>query len=445
MTCWNAASLAILFGATSAAAFAWPSAEVGVPPPATATIALAFVVATFTLVLGIAAVGVAWRAGHWAPAFAAAAAIPMGSALAVRVLRLAAGDTGPGDLVTGYALAGLLLALSACPLPPARGRARSRARLALPLLAAGTGLAALVDVPHTPGTLLATAGATGYGWAALRYLGSYRYLRLAPQFALATACGLFLFLVPAILHAPARGMAGWEFEVMLLGAALVPIGILAEARARPGLRALALAHILPAALASLRRGDPLPALALVDEVACHDPVAPGHAARVAALAVRMGMRLRLNASHLAELAAAAHLHDIGKIVVPCQLLETHAPTPAAFAVLRTHAAIGEEIVRRCPGIAPAARAVGEHHERWDGAGYPLGKAGGQLSITGRILAVADEFDCLANRAVAPLDAASALAEVQRAAGTQFDPRLVEELARVLDLQAFSQQQHRHAA
>jgi HD-GYP domain-containing protein (c-di-GMP phosphodiesterase class II) len=453
-------TLAFLAAAGLLAVFAWPLAVESPAGPigTVASIAIAVVATLLALVI----VTIAWQAREWGPAMLATGCLSMGLPLASRALLAEpglglAGDTGPLDLpLLGCILGGFGFGLSAfawAPTTPARANA-----VRAFLVAAATVLIVVsMALPFAPSfwpsptliKLLAALSMAGYAWAALAFFGTYRLLRLPSQFCIAAGSALFALTIPFVLGGGIPGMPSWEFEfLLLLVAVLPPLGFLAEHRARPGLRTMVLSLFLPGAIANIRRGYPDPMLNLVEEIARVDEPLHGHVSRVATLAVRIGMRLRLNASHLRELAFAAQLHDIGKIAIPRAILEKEGPlTPGEFAIIQTHAAIGEEIVRRCTGISSSARAVGEHHERWDGAGYPLGRAGSEISITGRIVAVADVFDALASKRSYKdaWDPADALAEIQRAAGTHFDPRIVEELARVLELQAQSREAGPRAA
>jgi putative two-component system response regulator len=174
--------------------------------------------------------------------------------------------------------------------------------------------------------------------------------------------------------------------------------------------------------------------ALLDAVQDYDDSLRGHVSRVAALSVRMGMRMRLNASHLREIALAAQLHDVGKIAIPRAILcKPGTLTPEQFEVMKRHTTIGEHIVSRVPDLAVAVRGVGEHHERWDGAGYPYGREGDAISLTARIVAVADVYDALVSRRAYKQGWSrdDAIAEITRGAGSHFDPRVVDELLRVV--------------
>jgi putative two-component system response regulator len=129
---------------------------------------------------------------------------------------------------------------------------------------------------------------------------------------------------------------------------------------------------------------------------------------------------------------AATLHDIGKLSVPAELLETSRAFPREspeFGVIKTHAVRGREILSdfSAPVMVVAAQVAGSHHERWDGQGYPQGLAGEEIPMAARIAAVADTFDALISarpyKLPWPIERALALVHAERE--RQFDPEVVE--------------------
>jgi len=131
---------------------------------------------------------------------------------------------------------------------------------------------------------------------------------------------------------------------------------------------------------------------------------------------------------LRDLEHGVLLHDIGKIGIPDAILLKPGPlTPAEWKIMRTHPEIGRQLVEQVPFLRGAVPIVYHHHERWDGTGYPLGLKGENIPLGARIFAVADAFDAMTfdrpySRAI-PLE--DARREIQRSAGTHFDPRVVE--------------------
>ncbi len=175
--------------------------------------------------------------------------------------------------------------------------------------------------------------------------------------------------------------------------------------------------------------------ALSSVIDARDVQVSGHSRNVAAYAAAIAMQMGLPAEEVERVRTAGLLHDLGKVAIPERLLhEPEQLTPDEFAVVREHAAIGRRILVDAPLLQSVAEMIGDHHERWDGGGYPLGKQGDQISIGGRILAVADSLDTMTSDRLyskrKPL--AWALREVSQCMDTQFDPAVVDALRYVAD-------------
>jgi PAS domain S-box-containing protein len=154
-----------------------------------------------------------------------------------------------------------------------------------------------------------------------------------------------------------------------------------------------------------------------------------HTERVGHVASRLALGLRLPAGQVTLLRRAAPLHDVGKLAIPdCILLKPGKLTDEEFKVMKTHAELGARLLSSGGSrvLQTAAVIAATHHERWDGTGYPRGLAGDAIPLVGRIVAVADVFDALTHDR--PYKEAwtveSACAEIERSAGSQFDPRVV---------------------
>jgi putative nucleotidyltransferase with HDIG domain len=165
-----------------------------------------------------------------------------------------------------------------------------------------------------------------------------------------------------------------------------------------------------------------------------DQAVAGHSERVATYAIALGEQLGLTPRELDQLHTAGLLHDLGKVAVPETILHKPAKlTAEEFAVVKRHAALGERILAEVKPLAEVARMVGDHHERFDGTGYPHQEGGAAITRGGRILAVADTLDSiLSDRPYSPgKPLAWALEEMNRCAGQHFDPAIVEALHRVV--------------
>jgi diguanylate cyclase (GGDEF)-like protein/putative nucleotidyltransferase with HDIG domain len=160
-----------------------------------------------------------------------------------------------------------------------------------------------------------------------------------------------------------------------------------------------------------------------------------HCEMVSRLAGEVAAELGLGAIVRLRCRIAGVLHDFGKIAVPPDVLgAARGLTARERQQMQRHAEIGARMVRGVGGLADAATAIHHHHERWDGTGYPTGLAGAQIPIEARIIAVVDTWSAMIEprRYRLPASASDALAELERCAGTQFDPVVVAAFRRVLD-------------
>jgi len=155
-----------------------------------------------------------------------------------------------------------------------------------------------------------------------------------------------------------------------------------------------------------------------------------HSERVVALAAAVARRLGLDGEDVERVAAAALLHDVGKIAVPDDVLRKPGPLDAhEAAIVREHPVVGERILRAVPGLGPVARLVRHAGERVDGLGYPDGLRGDDIPIGSRIVHACDAYDALTSprpwREAFSHDEAAA--ELSGGAGTHFDARIVDAL------------------
>jgi putative nucleotidyltransferase with HDIG domain len=159
-----------------------------------------------------------------------------------------------------------------------------------------------------------------------------------------------------------------------------------------------------------------------------DPFTVQHQDRVAKLAVSIGAQLELDAQRLEVLRLAAIVHDIGKIAVPAEILgKAGALSETEYALVKTHCAIGFDILQNLQCPLPIAEIAYQHHERVDGSGYPRGLSGESILLEARILSVADVYDAMtSNRAYRPgMPADLVLEKLNSMAGSLLDIGAVE--------------------
>ncbi len=176
-------------------------------------------------------------------------------------------------------------------------------------------------------------------------------------------------------------------------------------------------------------------LALAQAVDAKDTYTSKHSQHMAEMAVAIGRVLGMNETDLEELKYGAILHDVGKIGVADTVLKKPAALdPQEWEQMRRHPAIGAQILLPMPRLAGTARIVANHHEHFDGTGYPKGLAGEEIPLGARILAVVDSYSAITDRRdyKPARPKAEALQEIRRCAGTHFDPAVVQVFLRVME-------------
>jgi putative nucleotidyltransferase with HDIG domain len=173
--------------------------------------------------------------------------------------------------------------------------------------------------------------------------------------------------------------------------------------------------------------------ALTAALETRDSETHGHSERVVSYSLRLGREYGLNSEQMKSLEFGSLLHDIGKIGVPDSILRKPAKlTEEEWVRMREHPLHGQQILRGIEFLQGAARVVAQHHEQWDGSGYPVGLRGEDIDVCARIFAVADAFDAITSDRVyrrgKSYEAASQ--ELDDWAGRQFDPKVVEAFHRV---------------
>lgn len=175
--------------------------------------------------------------------------------------------------------------------------------------------------------------------------------------------------------------------------------------------------------------------AIVNAVDAKDPYTRGHSDRVAKYAAEIARRYGLRPIKVSDIYYSALLHDIGKIGVPDKILNKPGKlTAEEYAIIKTHAAVGADIVKDITAIPHIRRGIYEHHERYDGTGYPRGLRGNSISLEGRIIGMADAYDAMASaRAYStPQTKDYITAEICAEKGKQFDPKIADIVLRLLN-------------
>ena len=167
---------------------------------------------------------------------------------------------------------------------------------------------------------------------------------------------------------------------------------------------------------------------LADAIEVKDPFLRGHSDEVSGLTQAMARRLEFKGERREQLIFGSLLHDIGKIGVSERILLKPGPlTDEEFAEVKLHPRIGFKLVSQLPLLRAVAPAILHHHEQFDGSGYPSGLSGEAIPLEARVIAIIDAFSAMISdrpyQAAVPVEAA--LAELERCAGSHFDPRLVE--------------------
>lgn len=160
-----------------------------------------------------------------------------------------------------------------------------------------------------------------------------------------------------------------------------------------------------------------------------------HTVRVGDMCADIAHLLGQESAWAERLRLAARLHDIGKVAIPDAILLKPGPlTPAEFEIMKTHTTVGARILSgsNSPLVRLAEEVALNHHERWDGTGYPRALGGTAVPLSGRICAVADVFDALTSERVykRAWSVPDAVRYIARAAGTQFDPMVVDAFVRI---------------
>ena len=295
-----------------------------------------------------------------------------------------------------------------------------------------------------PALVFVAAGAGDFAWADWPiYLAA-----LGAQFSFDTASStLREWLGLGIPPREQPRLLGWVFLVDLL---LTPIGLLAafaaEAAPLAALATLPLAalmavfarerqHRIDTAL-ELNRAYRGTTLLLGDVLEADDQYTGQHSRSVVSLAVAVADEMGLDAGRRRAVEFGALLHDVGKIAVPSEIINKPGPlTPDEWTVIKAHTIEGQRMLDQVGGVlSDVGRIVRSSHERWDGEGYPDGLKGEETPLESSIVAAADAFNAMTTdrpyRGALPLE--EALAELLGNSGSQFHPKVVAVLAKLVE-------------
>jgi len=184
---------------------------------------------------------------------------------------------------------------------------------------------------------------------------------------------------------------------------------------------------LPTAMGNLERSYDITLEALGDALDLKDRETEGHSKRVTAFTIAIARAMGLPRDQINTIARGAFLHDIGKMAIPDKILNKPGKLePEEFNIMKEHAHLGYQIVKKIPFLAEAAEIVYSHQERFDGSGYPRGLRGEQIPLGARIFSVADTLDAItSDRIYRPKQTlGAAREEIAKWAGRQFDPEVV---------------------
>lgn len=161
-----------------------------------------------------------------------------------------------------------------------------------------------------------------------------------------------------------------------------------------------------------------------------------HISRIGTLSFRLARELGMDVDRAEMLRRASAMHDVGKIAIPDAILQHPGPlSKEQWVVMKTHTTAGAKILSgsRSPMVRMAELIALTHHEKWNGAGYPNGTAGTDIPLEGRIVAVCDVYDALVSRRPykEPWTPEEALDEIEKCAGTHFDPEIAHAFVRVM--------------
>ncbi len=167
-----------------------------------------------------------------------------------------------------------------------------------------------------------------------------------------------------------------------------------------------------------------------------DPYTHGHSMRVTLYSIILAKELNVPSNQLEAIETAGLLHDIGKIAIPESILcKPGKLTDDEFMIMKSHPANSEKLISSIKKLHEISPGVKHHHERWDGKGYPDKLQGEDIPFAARIIAIADTYDAMTSTRSyrVALSHQTAIAEIEKCAGTQFDPVLAKKFIEIQDI------------
>jgi len=282
------------------------------------------------------------------------------------------------------------------------------------VLAMSTGSLDTLTIEHFPVTLIAMAGCaavSALGNLVLTSMGISLYQGLRFR-------TIFISGIPFVSTQLALPFVGLLMaQVMAIHVLTLPLFVFP----------LAVAQKFYQRSTNLREAYADTVRSLVGALEAKDPYTRGHSERVADYALELGRALGFDDAAMQRVEYAALLHDLGKLAVPgIVLTKPDRLTKPETDLIREHPARGAAMVARIPPLKDLANYVGTHHERYGGGGYPGSISAAEIPQIARMLSIADSYDAMTTtRAYRPaMGRGAAIAELERGAGTQFDPELV---------------------
>jgi HD-GYP domain-containing protein (c-di-GMP phosphodiesterase class II) len=292
-------------------------------------------------------------------------------------------------------------------------------------------------VPRTKpwDSILAATTVALLGFAAWQYWRAWQLTELPGQLAMVCALGFLAEAQVSTYYGELWHLSWWMYHGLLLAAfSTLIVGWGIEAVRAKSLIVFSRAIELRDSLSQVRGTSAEELEALEAAVEAKDAYTRHHMGRVAEYVEGIATEMGLSPEQCEVAITAGRIHDVGKINVPdAVLLKPGRLTDAEFATMQHHSARGAHIAQSSRVLKHVAQVVRAHHERYGGGGYPDGLKGEEIPLEARIVAVADTFDALTStRVYRPMRPwRDAVAELQRVAGTQLDPKCVEAFVRWL--------------